>query len=118
MGSSGPKPVGLKLRPLRVRVNDFLWAWSSSSNYDPAPGLEKIVPWVLAINSADDERTPPETGITVEAMKRVKNGKLYLIAASDQTSGHLTTGNARFYKQELQEFLQMAPRRPAAAGTP
>jgi len=104
--------------PIATDANDFLWAWGSSSDYDPAPGLEKIKAWVLAINSADDERNPPETGITVEAMKRVKNGKLYLIPASDQSSGHLTTGNARFYKQELQEFLQMVPRRAAAANTP
>ena len=54
--------------------------------------------------------TPPETGLEVEALKHVKNGKLYLIPASDQTSGHLTTGNAKFYKQQLEEFLQTAPR--------
>jgi homoserine O-acetyltransferase/O-succinyltransferase len=91
-------------------ANDFLWQWGSSADYDAAPGLEKIQAWVLAINSADDERNPPETGLEVEALKRVKNGKLYLIPASDQTSGHLTTGNARFYQQQLQEFLQAAPR--------
>ena len=66
---------------------------------------------VLAINSADDERNPPETGLITQAMKRVKNGKLYLILASDETSGHLTTGNAKFYKQELQKLLEEAPRR-------
>jgi len=96
--------------PAAADANDFLWQWSSSADYDPAPALEKIQAWVLAINSADDERNPPETGIEVEAMKRVKNGKLYLIPASDQTSGHGTTGNARFYKQQLQEFLQMVRR--------
>jgi homoserine O-acetyltransferase len=66
---------------------------------------------VLAINSADDERNPPETGVMARAMKDVKNGKLYLIPASAETSGHLTTGNARFYKQQLLEFLQTAPQR-------
>jgi len=96
--------------PAAADANDFLWQWSSSADYDPAPALEKIHAWVLAINSADDERNPPETGIEVEAMKRVRNGKLYLIPASDQTSGHGTTGNARFYKQQLQEFLQMVRR--------
>ena len=40
---------------------------------------------MLAINSADDERNPPETGIEGEAMKRVKNGKLYLVPASEET---------------------------------
>jgi homoserine O-acetyltransferase len=96
--------------PTTADANDFLWQWGSSADYDAAPELEKIQAWVLAINSADDERNPPETGIEVEAMKRVTNGRLYLIPASDQTSGHLTTGNARFYKQQLQEFLQRVPR--------
>jgi homoserine O-acetyltransferase/O-succinyltransferase len=95
-------------------ANDFLWQWASSADYDPAPDLGKIQAWVLAINSADDERNPPETGIEVEALKRVKHGKLYVIPASDQTSGHGTTGNARFYNQQLQEFLQTVPRQAAA----
>jgi homoserine O-acetyltransferase/O-succinyltransferase len=97
--------------PFSADANDFLWQWGSSADYDPAPGLEKIDAWVLAINSADDERNPPETGVEVDALKRVKNGRLYLIPASEQTGGHLTTGNARFYKQQLQEFLQTVPRR-------
>ena len=92
-------------------ANDFLWQWGSSADYDAAPGLEKIEATVLAINSTDDERNPPETGLITQAMKRVKNGKLYLILASDETSGHLTTGNAKFYKQELQKLLEEAPRR-------
>ena len=66
---------------------------------------------MLAINSADDERNPPETGITIEALKRLSNGRLYLILASDETSGHLTTGNAKFYSQELKKLLEEAPRR-------
>jgi homoserine O-acetyltransferase len=92
-------------------ANDFLWQWGSSADYDPAPDLEKIQAVVLAINAADDERNPPETGLTENAIKRVKNGKLHLIPASEQTSGHLTTGNAKFYKQQLQELLEVAPRR-------
>jgi homoserine O-acetyltransferase/O-succinyltransferase len=92
-------------------ANDFLWQWGSSADYDPAPELEKSDASVLAINAADDERNPPETGVTENAMKRVKHGKLYVIPASEETSGHLTTGNARFYKQQLQELLETAPRR-------
>jgi homoserine O-acetyltransferase len=97
--------------PMPADANDFLWQWGSSADYDAAPGLERIEASLLAINSADDERNPPETGLMVDALKRVKNGKLYLIPASEQTSGHLTTGNAKFYKQELQKLLQVAPRR-------
>jgi homoserine O-acetyltransferase len=97
--------------PIAADANDFLWQWGSSADYDPAPGLEKIQAAVLAINAADDERNPPETGVTADAMKRVKNGQLYLIPASELTSGHLTTGNAKFYKQQVEELLQTAPRR-------
>jgi homoserine O-acetyltransferase len=41
----------------------------------------------------------------------VKNGKLYLIPASDETRGHATTGMAKFWKQQVQELLETAPRR-------
>jgi Homoserine acetyltransferase len=97
--------------PMTTDANDFLWQWGSSADYDAAPDLDKIEATVLAINSADDERNPPETGITIEALKRLSNGRLYLILASDETSGHLTTGNAKFYSQELKKLLEEAPRR-------
>ena len=44
-------------------------------------------------------------------LKRVKNGRLYLIPASEDTRGHGTTGMAKFWKQQLQEFLQTVPKR-------
>jgi homoserine O-acetyltransferase/O-succinyltransferase len=92
-------------------ANDFIYQWEASHDYDPSPGLEKIEAATLLINAADDERNPPETGITEVAMKRVKNGKLYLIPASPQTRGHSTTGTASFYAQPLRELLQSAPQR-------
>ena len=73
--------------------------------------MRRIEATLLAINAADDERNPAETGVTDAAIKRVKNGRLYLIPASTQTRGHLTTGNAAFYKQQLQELLKTAPQR-------
>jgi homoserine O-acetyltransferase len=90
-------------------ANDFLYAWGSSQDYDAAPGLEKIKATVLAINAADDERNPPETGITEAALKRVKHGSIYLIPASSETRGHGTTGNAKFYSKQLQELLEKTP---------
>ncbi len=92
-------------------ANDFIWQWEASHDYDPSAGLEKIEAATLLINAADDERNPPETGITEAAMKRVKNGGLYLIPASAQTRGHSTTGTASFYAQPLRELLQTAPQR-------
>jgi homoserine O-acetyltransferase len=92
-------------------ANDFLYQWEPSGDYDPLPELERIRATLLAINSADDERNPPETGITERELKRVKNGRLYLVPASEDTRGHGTTGMARFWKRELQQLLETAPRR-------
>ncbi len=97
--------------PIAADANDFIYQWDASHDYDPSAGMERIEAMLLLINAADDERNPPETGITDAALKRVKNGKLYLIPASTATRGHLTTGNAAFYKQQLQELLQTAPQR-------
>ncbi len=101
--------------PFNADANDFIYAWESSGEYNPTPLLERITAPLLLINAADDERNPPETGVTGAAMKRVKNGRLLLIPASEDTRGHATTGMAKFYTKELQEFLQAAPRRGASS---
>ncbi len=97
--------------PFNADANDYLYAWESSRDYDPAPGLERIEASVLAINAADDERNPPETGVTEHALKRVKHAQLLLIPASEDTRGHGTTGFAKFYKTQLQQFLDKVPQR-------
>jgi homoserine O-acetyltransferase len=97
--------------PVTSDANDFIYQWEASHDYNPSTGLERIEATLLAINAADDERNPAETGVTDAALKRVKNGRLHLIPASTATRGHLTTGNAAFYRQQLQELLQTAPQR-------
>ena len=49
-------------------------------------------------------------GLLDREIKRVKNGRVLLIPASDQTAGHGTTFQARFWKQHLVDLLQSAPR--------
>ncbi|MCG2632228.1 alpha/beta fold hydrolase [Bradyrhizobium sp. WYCCWR 13023] len=97
--------------PITADANDYVYQWDSSHDYNAAEKLEAIEASLLLINSADDERNPPETGITDAAMKRVKNGKLYLIPASTETRGHGTTGNAKFYSEQVRQLLQTAPQR-------
>ncbi|HEY8269178.1 MAG TPA: alpha/beta fold hydrolase [Xanthobacteraceae bacterium] len=92
-------------------ANDYLYQWDSSRDYNVSPLLEKIQAPLLVINSADDERNPPETGIMDRELKRVKNAKLYLIPASDDTRGHITNFFAKFYAKQLGEFLEAAPKR-------
>ena len=97
--------------PFRADANDTLYQWDSSRDYNPSPKLERIEAALLAINAADDERNPPETGIMERELKRMKNGKLFLIPASENTAGHGTTGSAKHYTQALREFLQSVPKR-------
>jgi homoserine O-acetyltransferase len=104
--------------PVTADANDFLYQWEASHDYNPSDGMEKIEAVTLAINSADDERNPPVTGVTAAAIKRIKQGRVYLIPESTETRGHLTTGNAAFYKQQLRDLLQTAPQRTMQAGAP
>ena len=96
-------------QPLPGDANDILYQWDSSKDFDPSPGLGRIEAALLAINSADDERNPPDTGILEQAMKRVKTGRLLLIPASADTRGHGTTALAKFWKRQLQDFLDATP---------
>jgi homoserine O-acetyltransferase len=98
--------------PFRGDANDHLYQWEASRDYNASPGLERIQAVLLVINSADDERNPPELGLLDREIKRVKNGRVLLIPASDQTAGHGTTSQAKFGKQQLAELLQSAPRGP------
>ena len=97
--------------PFTADANDYLYQWEASGDYNPAPGLDRIRASVLAINSADDERNPPELGIMERELPRIRGARLYLIPGSEETRGHGTTGMARFYKAQLAEWLASVPRR-------
>ena len=90
-------------------ANDVLYQWDSSRDYNASSGLERIQAAVLAINSADDERNPPEVGVLAREIKRVKKGRILLIPASDQTAGHGTVFQAKYWKKDLGDLLQTAP---------
>jgi homoserine O-acetyltransferase len=97
--------------PFRADANDLLYQWESSRDYNPSAGLERIEATLLAINAADDERNPPELGLLEREIKRVKGGRVLLIPGSEETAGHGTTAQARFWKDELAKLLASAPRR-------
>jgi homoserine O-acetyltransferase len=97
--------------PPPADANDYIYQWDASRDYNAAPGLDRIKASVLAINSADDERNPPETGLMRRSMTHLKHGQLLLIPASAQTRGHGTTGLAKFWQQQLRVFLATVPRK-------
>jgi homoserine O-acetyltransferase len=126
IGTNGGNQALFKAAPTRERAdrllnarlnakytgdaNDHLLQWESSGDYNPSAGLEKITATLLAINSADDERNPPELGVLDREIKRVKNGRVLLIPGSENTAGHGTTAQAKFWKAELAELLKTAPK--------
>ena len=95
--------------PVTADANDFIYQWSSSADFNAMPGLGRIQAPLLAINSADDERNPPETGTLATALQQMKKADVYLIPASAETRGHGTTGFARFYAKQLATFLNSVP---------
>ena len=92
--------------PFPADANDVLYQWDSSRDYNPSTGLERIKAKLLAINSADDERNPPEIGVLDREIRRVKNGRVLLIPTSEKTLGHGTTSRAAFWKKDLEELLK------------
>lgn len=92
--------------PQKSDANDVLYQWASSADYNAAPGLSRIQAPLLAINSADDERNPPETGTMQMSLKQLKNARLLLIPASAETRGHATLADATFYAQQLGVFMK------------
>jgi homoserine O-acetyltransferase len=47
-----------------------------------------------------------------KALSRIPKARLLLIPGSDQTAGHGTTGQAKWWKNEVAALLQTAPRLP------
>jgi homoserine O-acetyltransferase len=90
-------------------ANDWLYQWDSSHDYDAMPDLAQISRPVLVINSADDERNPPESGIVEHAIARLPHGEYDLVPESTETRGHSTLINARFYAERLRQFLASLP---------
>lgn len=96
--------------PFSADANDTLYQWGSSAGFDVSARLERIQATLLAINSTDDERYPAELGVLEREIKRVKNGRAFLIPGSEDTGGHGTTGSAKWWKGELEAVLKSTPR--------
>lgn len=87
-------------------ANDVLYYFEASRDYDPGPGLEKIIAPLVAINFADDIINPPELGIFERETARVKRGRAVTYPATDRTAGHGTHTMAAVWKDELVRLLK------------
>jgi homoserine O-acetyltransferase len=97
--------------PFLGDANDHLYQWDAARDYDPAPDLARIEAAVLAINSADDERNPPELGLLDAALKRLPHGRTLLLPGSPDTTGHSTVLQAALWQPAFADFLAEVPRR-------
>lgn len=86
-------------------ANDYLYALEASRDYDPGPGLEKIIAPLVAVNFADDLINPPELGILEREIRRVAHGRAVVIPFSDKTRGHGSHTVAALWKDELVRLL-------------
>ncbi len=91
-------------------ANDFLYAVSSSRDYDPSAKLGLITAPVMFVNSADDFINPPELGIAEREIKKVERGTFVLLPASEHTFGHGTHTHAAAWQQYLKELLEESQR--------
>ena len=89
-------------------ANDLLYALDASRDYDPGPGLGKIVAPLLAVNSADDLINPPELGILEREIKQVPHARAIVIPFGPDTHGHGSHTYAVLWKGYLKELLSVA----------
>jgi homoserine O-acetyltransferase len=91
-------------------ANDLLYNFECSFDYDPKPGLDRIVAPLVAINSADDIINPPELGVLEREIARVKRGTAIVLPFSADTVGHGSHTKAVLWKEHLEELLRRTAR--------
>jgi homoserine O-acetyltransferase len=86
-------------------ANDMLYAFESSTDYDPAPNLHVINKPMLTINFADDLTNPPQfLNLPTES-----NYTAVIIRAGPDSYGHMTIAHPAVWASALQSFLQRLP---------
>ena len=90
----------------QVDVNDALYQYDASSDYNPSPDLEKIKAKLLAIEFEDDQINSPEFAALDREMPRVKNGRYVIIPAVKQSNGEAgNIANGELWGAHLQNLL-------------
>jgi homoserine O-acetyltransferase len=94
----------------QVDVNDALYQYDASSDYNPSPDLEKIRAKLLATEFEDDQINSPEFAALDREMPRVKNGRYVIIPTVKQSNGEAgNIANGELWGAHLQELLRSLP---------
>lgn len=94
-------------------ANDVAWAFDSSRDYDPAPGLAGIRAPLLAVNFEDDEINLAELGELARGITKVPHGRAVTLPAGPKSRGHLTLYVAEVWRDYLAELLAETETVPA-----
>ena len=86
-------------------VDDVIWEFEASRDYDPAPGLGRIAAPLLAVNFADDEINPSALGALARAIAKVPRGRAVTLPAGPESRGHQTLQVARLWAHCVAELL-------------
>jgi homoserine O-acetyltransferase len=88
-------------------TNNVLYYLDASSDYNPAPDLEKIKARLLLISFDDDQINSPEFAVLDREMPRVKNGRYVIIQTGKRGNGEASNiSNAELWRSYLQDFLR------------
>ncbi len=95
-------------------VDDVVWEFEASRDYDPAPGLGRIAAPLLAVNFADDDINPAALGGLARAITKVARGRAVTLPAGPETRGHQTLQVARLWAHCVAELLDATAQADAA----
>jgi homoserine O-acetyltransferase/O-succinyltransferase len=89
----------------REKVNDVIWEFDASRDYDPSAGLGLIQAPLLAVNFADDELNPVELGGLERAIIQVKHGRAVIVPSGPKSRGHQTLRLAEVWQDYVRQLL-------------
>jgi homoserine O-acetyltransferase/O-succinyltransferase len=92
------------------KVNDVIWEFDASRDYDPSAGLGLIQAPLLAVNFADDELNPVELGGLERAIAEVKLGHAVTLPVGPKSRGHQTLRIAETWQDCVLQLLQQTER--------
>jgi homoserine O-acetyltransferase/O-succinyltransferase len=101
------------------KVNDVIWEFDASRDYNPSSGLHLIQAPLLAVNFADDELNPVELGGLERGIAQVKYGRAVTLPVGPKSRGHQTLRIAEVWQDHVRQLLQQtearAPKQSPAA---
>ena len=86
-------------------ADDFVYQLLATRDYDPSGELHRITCPILAINATDDERNPVALNLLATASATLPHLQMHLITGGAETAGHGTTLQARWWADQLRDFL-------------